>query len=125
MEALARAYDGKIPKYKSSVSGFECNLSGLENKAPELYDNASVKYLVSAYVLGAVGDAIEALTEEASIKYPSLPIIYSGGVMSCSLIRERLEGRDRYFSDPAFSVDNAAGIAYLTRYSHSLSASED
>ena len=45
-----------------------------------------------------------------------LPVVYAGGVMSNKLIRPILTKGARwrvYFSEPAFSADNAAGIAIL------------
>jgi N6-L-threonylcarbamoyladenine synthase len=44
-----------------------------------------------------------------------LPVVYAGGVMSNTIIREIIQSRfDSYFAEPEFSCDNAAGIAYLT-----------
>lgn len=47
-------------------------------------------------------------------RFPGRPLLYAGGVMSNRLIRAALEtefgGR---FAPPAFSADNAAGIALL------------
>ena len=39
MEALALEYCGKIDPFTPSVKGIECNLSGLENKASQLFEN--------------------------------------------------------------------------------------
>ena len=48
--------------------------------------------------------------------YGDLPLIFAGGVMSDTIIRERLlaQFREAYFAAPEFSCDNAAGIAFLT-----------
>ena len=124
MERLAREYKGKIPKYPRAVHGLECNLSGIENKAYELYRTGGDKTLTAAFVINAVSDAISDLTDELTRRYPDVPVLYSGGVMSCSLIKERLGGDGRFFSPPAFSSDNAAGIAYLTMMKHTSSAPE-
>ena len=67
------------------------------------------------WVLNAVSDTLSLLTDEISLRYPGTPIVYSGGVMSCSVIKDRLSGTDRFFAPPEFSSDNAAGIAYLAR----------
>jgi N6-L-threonylcarbamoyladenine synthase len=45
-----------------------------------------------------------------------MPVLFAGGVMSNQLMRKRLSERfDASFSEPAFSADNAAGIALLCR----------
>lgn len=52
-----------------------------------------------------------ALLEE----YGSLPVVFAGGVMSNSILRESLSSHfGAYFAQPAFSADNAAGTAVLT-----------
>ena len=108
----------KVPRYHGCVNGLVCNLSGVENKASELYAKTGDRSLVSAFVLNAVGDALVMMTDELLVRYPSLPVVYSGGVMSCSLLKERLSGNGRYFAPPEFSSDNAAGIAFLTMLCH-------
>ena len=114
LEKLALGYSGKVPRYPKAVNSLNCNLSGIENKAKELYKSSGDPGLVAAFTINAVSDVIASLTENVLTRYPSVPIVYSGGVMSCSIIRKRLEVCDRYFAPPEFSSDNAAGIAYLT-----------
>ena len=121
VEASALENKEKIARYRGCVNGFECNLSGIENKAAELFEKTGDKPLVSAFVLRAVGDALVSLTEALLTRYPSVPIVYSGGVMSCSILKDRLAGCGRYFAPGEFSSDNAAGIAYLTMLRHGRS----
>ena len=47
--------------------------------------------------------------------YPELPIVFSGGVMSNSIIRNDIEAQNPncFFATPGFSSDNAAGLAIL------------
>lgn len=112
MEDLAREYEGSVPKYKVKIDGFEFNLSGLENKAAKLYDETADARLCSAFVLNAVGDLIAGITSRVGEAFPGLPVVFSGGVMSCGIISERLSDKG-YFAKPEFSSDNAAGAAYL------------
>lgn len=114
LEKLALGHVGKVPKYPKAVNSLNCNLSGIENKAKELYKSSGNIELVAAFTINAVSDVISRLTENVLERYPAIPIVYSGGVMSCSIIRKRIEGKERYFAPPEFSSDNAAGIAYLT-----------
>ena len=49
-------------------------------------------------------------------RYGKLPLVFAGGVMSNVIIRQDLQQRlGASFAEPAFSADNAAGIAVLTR----------
>lgn len=115
MESLAASYNGKIPKYPRSVKGLDCNLSGIENKACALYDSTKDKSLAAAYTLRAVGDALYALSENLTGKYSNCPIVYAGGVMSCSILKKRLSVFSDFFAAPEFSSDNAAGVALLAK----------
>ncbi len=114
MDPLALAYNEKLPRIPKTVKGLDCNLSGLENKAVQLWEETHDPALASAWVLHAVGDTILALTEELLNRYPGLPILYAGGVMSSRTIKQKLSPYGR-FAKPAFSSDNAAGTALLAR----------
>lgn len=119
LESLAALNNQKLPKAKICVEDGKCNLSGLENMAKKLYQQTEDKSLVSAFVLDFIGKTLVALTEEIRDKYPSLPILYAGGVMSNKLLQNTLAGfSDTYFATPDFSADNAAGIALLARRTH-------
>ena len=114
LEKLAAAYEGEIPKLRLSVHGLECNLSGIENKALEMYRSCGDRCAVAATVIDFVSRTLEALTKELLTRYPDIPIVYAGGVMSCGIIKQRL-GAYGSFSAPEFSSDNAAGVALMTR----------
>lgn len=115
LEKMALEYSGILDKYRVSVKGTECNLSGLENKASALFKETGDKNRVAAFVLNSVADTLEQLTSNLFDLYGELPVIYAGGVNSCSIIRKKLE-KFGSFSAPEFSCDNAAGTALLTRY---------
>jgi N6-L-threonylcarbamoyladenine synthase len=116
MESLAMTYEGKLPKAKISVKNGKCNLSGLENMAQKLYFETEDKALVAAFVLDFVSQTLVALTKQVREKHPEIPIIYAGGVMSNKMLKEKLSAFDKtYFAEPAFSADNAAGIALLAK----------
>ena len=103
-------------KGKISVKGLDCNLSGLENLAAAHYKKTDSAEETSAYVLEYVAATLDKMTEKLRETHPEMPIIYAGGVMSNKLIKSRLAYRpDVYFASPAFSADNAAGIALLCR----------
>ena len=119
LERLANEYTGKLPKPKICVKGMEFNLSGLENISDKLYKETLDKPYVAAYVLNFVSETLIKLTENIREAYPSIPIVYAGGVMSNKILQSKLSKfADTYFATPDFSADNAAGIALLARKSH-------
>lgn len=120
MEGLAFENTDIVPSPKICVNGFECNLSGLENLAIQLYAKTSNKPLVCAYTFEFIGRTLEKITENLRIKYGNLPIVYAGGVMSNTIIKNRLLGRfeNVFFASPEFSTDNASGIALLAKEKH-------
>lgn len=113
MERLASKYSDKSERYRPSVKKFNCNLSGIENKAKEMYIECADKEKTSAYVIGAVGDTLCAISENIKKEFPNLPIIYAGGVMSCQILQSRLKKYSSRFATPELSSDNAVGTAYL------------
>ncbi len=116
MEALLEGKELPRAKTKISVCGIECNLSGLENIAADLYKKGAEPSQVSAYVFDFVGESLYRMTEAFREKYGALPMLYAGGVMSNRRIKDRLsEIENTYFSEPEFSSDNAAGTALLAR----------
>jgi N6-L-threonylcarbamoyladenine synthase len=115
-ELLANKNTKKIPKPRIHVKGFDCNLSGAENLAVKLYDETGDASLVSAYVLETVGETLIRMTEALTERYPGLPLLYAGGVMSNRILQKKIGSRfSAYFSEPQYSADNAAGVALLTR----------
>ena len=115
LEKAALGYVGKIPKAKICVNGFDCNLSGLENKTRDMYERSGDVSETAAYVFEFVSLTLCALTENLRREYPDIPIVYAGGVMSSVIIKNRLDFPGAYFAAPEFSSDNAAGCALLCR----------
>ena len=117
LEALAAACEEKIPKPRICVKGLDCHLSGLENLALSLYEKTGARALTAAYTLDFIGLTLSELATEVRRRYPDIPMVFAGGVMSNRRIQTLLGNRfkNTYFSEPAFSADNAAGIALLCR----------
>ncbi len=116
MEGLAKSFAGKIPKPRICVKEGRCNLSGLQNLAEKLWNETQDKNLVSAYVFAFVAETLAAMTRYVDEQYPTLPIVYAGGVMSNLAFQQKLANRpNTYFAEAQFSADNAAGIALLCR----------
>ena len=120
LERLALENRARIPTPKICVKDTYCNMSGLENLATKLYNESQNKSLVAAYVLQFLSKTIEKLTKNVRAQHSNLPVLYAGGVMSNSIIKEYLLSKleNIYFSAPEFSSDNAAGIALLACEAH-------
>ena len=67
----------------------------------------------AAFVLRSVSDAVVRATEEALRQHPGLPVVFSGGVASNTLLRARCAKLDPVFAPPQYSTDNALGVAVL------------
>ena len=121
LEQLAVQNTQKIPPVKTCVREGVCHLSGLENQAAALWKKTGDAPLVSAFVLTTIGKTLRKMTEQlqtlrAERGEPMLPAVYAGGVMSNKFIRPILTkdaGWSIYFSEPAYSADNAAGTSIL------------
>ena len=104
---------------KTSLRGLDCSMSGAENKAAEIYHKTGDIAATAAYTLDFVTATLDEMTKELRKRYTSIPIIYSGGVMSCRRMRRTLGKRDGvWFAEPEFSADNAAGTAILAYRKH-------
>ena len=116
LEKLALAYDGEIPKIKTSVHGGRCNLSGAENQALKLYDETGSREACARFVFEFVMRTLMKMADGIMERNGKLPILFAGGVMSNSLMRETLSKRfDASFASPEYSSDNAAGVCLLCR----------
>jgi N6-L-threonylcarbamoyladenine synthase len=117
IERLALKYVGKIPPAKVCVKGLDCNLSGLENLSLKLLNDGGDKTLVSAFVLSFISKTLEKLTDNIRNEHGEIKIIFAGGVMSNKIIQNNIAKKfdNVFFSEPAFSADNAAGVALLAR----------
>ena len=110
LEQLAEDSTKALP-YRPVLKGADCCLSGLENRCREAYVRGETAADVAALCLDAISETLSEMTAAVLEQYGRLPVLYAGGVMSDRRIRDRLAGDDRYFAEPAFSCDNAAGTA--------------
>ena len=80
-----------------------------------MFDEGESKADISKFCFHYICSALETMTDKILEEYGNLPILYSGGVMSNTFIKERLtEKYGGLFATPEFSSDNAAGVAILT-----------
>ena len=90
------------------------SLSGVQNKVQQFHAAHNQKAETAAYALRCVAKAVFAASEQALKAYPGLPIVFSGGVASNSMLRQVLQPLKPVFSPPQFATDNAMGVAVLT-----------
>lgn len=113
LEKLALKCTDKL-KVKPTVKGFDCCLSGVENQCKKLIDVGKNKEYVALYCIKYIEEALSVMTYRLLENYGSMPVIFAGGVMSNSIIKNSLTKKyNAIFAKPEFSTDNAAGIAYL------------
>lgn len=114
IDRLSRLSEKTFSKIKVFSKDADVSLSGLENKCKKMLSDGESKENVSRYCIEYISSALSTMTEKLLEKYGSLPLVYSGGVMSNSIIRERFKEKfGGCFASPEFSADNAAGIAIL------------
>lgn len=105
----------KTYKINIKLKGGNCCLSGVENKCRAMLDNGESPEDISRYCIDYIMTALYKTAIWARETYGDLPMIFSGGVMSNSIIKRELTKRlGAYFAEPVFSADNAAGTAILT-----------
>ena len=90
------------------------SLSGVQNKVENYYASFASKEETAAFALRCVCNAVFTATKNALKAYPGLPVVFSGGVASNSMLRSMLTPLNPIFSEPKYSTDNAMGVAVLT-----------
>lgn len=106
-------------RIKASMKGNDCSLSGIENKCMKMYSDGESREDIALFALESIYSALSTMTCGLISEYGKLPLLYAGGVMSNTIIRNKMEKNyGGIFADPVFSSDNAAGIAVLTSIAH-------
>ena len=114
MDLLSQKSERDFCKIKVFSKGADVSLSGLENKCKKMLSDGESKEDISRFCFQYIGSALETMTDRIIEEYGKLPLLYSGGVMSNSIIKERLTKKyNGIFASPEFSADNAAGVAIL------------
>ena len=113
LEKLALTCNEKI-RIKPTLKDGNCCLSGGENQCKKLIEEGKSPEYIAKYALTYVQAAVYGMCRCIREDHPDLPIVFAGGVMSNSLIREYICAHiDCLFSKPEFSSDNACGVAVL------------
>lgn len=112
LDALSREAQLK-ETFKVKCSNREFSLSGMQNKVQQFHAAYGAPSETAAYALRCVAKAVYFASEQALKDYPGLPIVFSGGVASNSMLRDVMKPLNPVFSQPQFSTDNAMGVAVL------------
>ena len=116
LEKLAINYFSKnsCMKVNTAMKGTNCCLSGVENICRKLYNNGATAEEIAAKCFSHIYKAIESMCTAIIKEYGERPLLFSGGVMSSTFLKENLSKKfNAYFAEKQFSSDNACGTAIL------------
>lgn len=99
--------------FRVKCNNAEFSLSGVQNKIQQYYDQTHSQIETAAYALRCICYAVLLASEHAKEMYPDLPIVFSGGVASNTMLRSQLRSLDPIFCEPQYSTDNALGVAII------------
>lgn len=121
LDMLAR--EGSLTKkIRPFVVDGNCSLSGVENQCRKMLESGQAHEDIARYCIEYISASLDKMTEYLLGRYGNLPLVYSGGVMSNSIIREKFQNKyGAYFAAPEFSSDNAAGVAVIGYLKNKLS----
>ena len=95
-------------------------MSGLQNKVQQYFAACDDPVETAAFALRCVVNGVWQATVQAQKAYPGLPVVFSGGVASNSLLRQLTEPLNPVFSQPQYSTDNAMGVAVIAHRSQEV-----
>ena len=112
LDALSREAAGK-DFFRVKCKDMTFSFSGMQNKVQQYYEANGDPAETAAYALRCVAYGVFHATQQALKAYPGLPVVFSGGVASNTLLRQVLEPLNPIFAQPQYSTDNAMGVAVL------------
>ena len=112
LDALSIGAIGK-EFFRVKCPEMEFSFSGVQNKVQQFYEINREPAETAAYALRCVAHGVLQATINASKNYPGLPVVFSGGVASNSMLRALLKPISPIFALPEYSTDNALGVAVL------------
>ena len=107
-------------RFRVKLRDLTFSFSGLQNQAERFYARTGSAADTARFVLNCLSGCIADATRQALMLYPGLPVVFSGGVASNSLLRERMGEFSPIFAEPQYSTDNAMGVAVLAAVQEGL-----
>lgn len=90
------------------------SISGLQNKCEQMLKKGEQPEDIAAYCIQYIVAVVDEMTYCLEEKFPGLPFVFSGGVMSNSEARKTIPCKhDAVFAEASYSSDNAVGTAVL------------
>ena len=112
LDALSQQAQGR-EVFRVKCPGLEFSLSGVQNKVQQFHTKSNDPAETAAFALRCVCNAVEQASVNAMKQYPGLRIVFSGGVASNAMLRQKIAHLNPVFSEPQYSTDNAMGVAVL------------
>lgn len=113
LDALSRTGD-RAYKIRPSMKNGSCSLSGLENRCADMLAAGESPADIARYCIMYICRALEEMTDALLKEHKELPLVFSGGVTSNTIIRERFtKNYGAVFAEGGLASDNAAGLAFL------------
>lgn len=103
----------KTDFFRVKCTDMRFSLSGVQNKVQQYFAAGNIPADTASYALRSVILAVLHATQQAQKAYPGLPVVFSGGVASNSLLRSETVDLHPVFAEPKYSTDNAMGVAIL------------
>ena len=119
IDALSRTSECKH-KYRVKLRGLEFSFSGIQNQAEKFFADTQSPVDTARFVMNCIVGCIADATRAALAEHPGLAVVFSGGVASNSMLRERMREFSPVFAEPQFSTDNAMGVAVLAALQEGL-----
>ncbi len=103
-------------KFPKKLIDSNCSISGFENKFNEYIKKGYKREDIACSLFNSIADILIKMAKTSRENEGDLPVVFSGGVMANTIIRNRImkELPDCSFAEPQYSSDNAAGISVLT-----------
>lgn len=117
LDALARNSKRNFGK-NPALKGGNCCLSGMENISQKMLADGYDKCDIAKFAIDYIGNAIEKMLAAAVEEFGQIPVVYTGGVMSNSILRRRFAQSGACFARDGFSSDNAYGVALWAKLNY-------
>lgn len=118
LEPLAMGHKGDIPDVKIWVKNGEFSFSGQETAIRRMYESGVSRETVARTVEHTIARTMKKAFEELFESTGVTTVLFVGGVMCNSYIKEYLREHLRkgtlYFADSRYASDNAVGVAAFT-----------
>lgn len=113
LEKLSENFSDDIT-FKASIKDKNPSISGIENKCKNMIEKDEERAKIAKFAITAICETLDSMCGAVVKEHVGLPILFSGGVCSNKMIKNRLSKKyGAMFAKPEFSSDNASGVAIL------------